>query len=151
MSSHRTVEPGVPPSETRPTSLVMTAQHAPCECRQYQNMGWCIVRMIKRPLITWNEHAQRPGIHPRQLDGWVHVNGQMTYFQGYCLFLIEKTCNLTGKILKLSAGAPAHVVTTKRGHKDKNKSISRVAKKACVHRHVAGINSMTAKVKRRRR
>ncbi len=34
VSSHRTAEPGVPPSETKSTQLVMPAQPAPGECRR---------------------------------------------------------------------------------------------------------------------
>ncbi len=34
VSSHRTVDPGVPPSETWSTRLVMPAQPAPGECRR---------------------------------------------------------------------------------------------------------------------
>ncbi len=98
--------------------------------KKVQHTGLYIVLMIKRPLKTWNEHAQRPDIHPRQLDGWVHVNEQMTPLSGLLfIFNGKKTCNLTGKILKLSTGGPAHVATTKKCHKDKNKSISRGAKK----------------------
>ncbi len=36
MSSHRTVKPGVPASETWSTQLVMPAQPAPGECRHKQ-------------------------------------------------------------------------------------------------------------------
>ncbi len=51
VSSHRAVKPGVPPSETWSTQLVMPAQAAPGECRR-KYKAWATMYSSESPSMT---------------------------------------------------------------------------------------------------